>query len=314
MPKHYQTDSALREALIAYRDRTGITNAKLATLTEAKSATFISKYINDKLDHDPTGWEEKAADILKGLDRQREFSESLFETSVTKGIQGRINVIRRTGDIALLHSPAGVGKSCAGRLYVVKHPSSLYVHLNARTRDAGKVEAAVFDALETRTWSGRTSRFGYMVDRLKGTGRVILIDNAQRMSADGRAWLFDFWDETRLPIAMIGNPEVMDKIRANDQHFSRVGISHGFKLKPAEIPKLSTIIASQIAGEDIAEEISDLAAFTGKHPGHLRAVEKTVKLATELMAHATKYADDPRGAYYAAHSQLVRDYDLPTAA
>lgn len=310
----YPTDPELRSRLQAYRSENVLTTKQLANLLDC-NPTFLSKYCNDKLDHKPGDFEARARDILLALERRRSFAGELLETSLTRAIHGRINYIRKIGDIALLHSPAGLGKTSAALLYLQKHPSTIYLQLNANTRNSRKLEGAIFDAIENRSWSGNTSRFQYLLDRLKGTGRVVIIDNAQRLDYDGREWLFDFWDATgpaHLPIVLLGNPEVLDKIRGNDQQFSRIGIEKSFSLSRQETPDLARTVAAQFADDAFADEISDLVAVTAAHHGHLRAVAKQVTLAVELMSNSKRLRGDPRGAYRAAHAELVRDYRLPS--
>ena len=119
-------------------------------------------------------------------------------------------------------------------------------------------------------------------------------------------------DEADCPVALVGNPEMIDAIRANDQQFSRIGIHGNYELEDSELHAASMHVATQFSDDATAETISDLIAFIAAKDGRLRAVRKTVILAQQLRAESAKLRDDPRAAIRAAHARLIRDYTLPT--
>lgn len=310
----YPTDPAIIAALVALRNDQGLTNKRLAALLgiPGVSETFISKYINDNLDRHIPEFEAIAFDIVRSIRERMSFASSIYQTSVVRKMGNVLHLIRKTGDIAALTSPAGNGKTSAVRHFAAENPSSVSINLNATTRDAAKVEGLIFRTTDHRDWKGQTSRYDFLVHRFKGTGRLLIVDNAQRLTMSGRQLIFDLADDAEFPVALIGNPEMIDSIRGNDQQFSRVGIHGTYALEPAELPAASMHVARQFSDDATAEAISDLTAFIAARDGRLRAVRKTVILAQQLRAESAKLAADPRAAIRAAHSRLIRDYSLPT--
>ena len=250
-------------------------------------------------------------DILKSIRSRIAFGAEVFETSVTRRMQNCLNLIRKTGDIALITSPAGNGKSSGIKSYLALNKSAVHISLNATTRAANKVEGMVFYQVDHRDWKAQCSRFGYLVTRFKESSRLLIVDNAQRLDSSGRQWLFDFSDEAECPICLVGNPETLDKIRTNDQQLSRIGIHANYELEAAELPEAAHHVAAQFSDAATAEAISDLCAIIASHEGRLRAVRKTVILAQELRQQSSKLHSNPRDAIRAAHSRLVRNYELP---
>lgn len=309
----YPTDRSLADALVALRTEQGLTNKRLASLLgiTGVSETFLSKYINDKLDRDVPGFEALAWDIVRAIRERMTFASSIYPTSVVRKMGNVLNLIRKTGDFAVLTSAAGNGKTSAVHNFAAENPSSICINLNATTRDAGKVEGLIFHATDHREWKGQSSRFGFLVRRFKGTGRLLIVDNAQRLTMSGRQLIFDFADEAECPVALVGNPEMIDAIRANDQQFSRVGIHGSYELQDDELPAAADHVTRQVSDDATADAVSDLTAFIAKHEGRLRAVKKTVILAQSLREESPKLKADPRAAIRAAHSRLVRDYALP---
>ena len=306
----YPTDPKLREALIDHRTTHELTNKKFATILGV-TETFISKYLNDKLDRNPKNFDAEAWDALKSIKRRLEMARELFPTNVTREMHGRFNYIRATGNIGLFHGPAGTGKTSSTLLYIESNPSCPYINLNARTRTGRDVEAATFSSVESREWKANTSRWDWLVNHFKGSHRTIFYDNAQRLTGNGHDWIFDFHDATGCPIVEIGNPETLDKIKAVDQRSSRMGPSYAVGLTDSEVAKHAHRVAIQFSNEETADEIADLVAIIGKNEGHLRSVRQEVVLMNEFMKMQSSLKDDPRKALRMAHNELVRNYSLP---
>ena len=305
----YPTDRQLAEDLLTFRQQQGITNSDLGRRL-GESSTFISKYLNDNLDRDPKDFAARAQNILTALKARLEDATNLFETSVTKNIAGRIDMARRTQDVMLLVGPAGEGKTCGARIFTAANPGTIYVELASYQRTGNKVAAAIFSKLERRhDWKGNSSRAEFITEQLRASHRVIVIDEAHLLDATGRQFLFNLNRDTGCAVVMIGNPEILDKIRRNDQHFSRVGVKGEPRLTDKELPAVTHKVAEQFSNPDFAEEISDLVAFIGSKPGRLRSVRKAVILAFELHQ---KNGTEPRKSLREAHRNLVRDYALPS--
>ena len=313
MPGKYPTDSALITALVALRNDQGLTNKRLAALLgiNGVTETFLSKYINDNLDRSIPEFEAIAFDIVRSIRERMSFASSIYQTSVVRKMGNVLNLIRKTGDFAVLTSPAGNGKTSAVHHFAAENPSTVCINLNATTREAGKVEGLVFRTTDHREWKGQTSRFDFLVNRFKGTGRLLIVDNAQRLTMSGRQWIFDFSDDAECPVALVGNPEMIDAIRGNDQQFSRIGIHGNYQLEVAELHSAAMHVTRQFSDDATAEAVADLMAFIAARDGRLRAVRKTIVLAQQLRAESAKLATDPRAAIRAAHARLIRDYSLP---
>ncbi len=308
MPK-YNTNPDLRAALSKLRAERKLTNPAVAKLFGV-STTFISKYINDSLDHDPKDFESVATDTIRAIENRLDLASQLFETSVSRAMAGRIDIARRTGHSCLFGSPAGEGKTSGGILYQIANPSSIYFKLSGTDRDSGAINSHLWDTLRKSDWSDNVKRWTVMVDAVKGSQRAIICDNAHRLDTSGRNALFDFSEDTGCPVIFLANPEILELIKRNDQQHSRIGVYTDLRLSEAELPEVSRRIAAQLSNEETAEEISDLVAFVASKPGRLRAVRMHVILTQELRTKNPKM--DARAAFRTAHRNLVSDYALPS--
>jgi DNA transposition AAA+ family ATPase len=306
----HQINTELRDTLATLRTEESLTNSQIAAALGVAgiSATNVSKFLNDNYDRDPAPLEAAVADFLKARSERKLIETAIFDTSVTRSITTVLDTVRRTSDFALITGPAGSGKTKAAELYHGKHPTTVHATPNAARRDAKGIEAAVFDAVEHRSWKGNVSRWKFLVDRFAASNRLIMVDQAQRLDMSALRWLFDFHDETGCPVALFGNPELLDKLSDDSQLYSRIGMSHPVSLKDSEIAEVARRVAAQfLSGSD---DVVDLAAIVAKHAGHLRAVRKQSILAQQLLdMGATKSAEQ---AFRLAHTKLVRNYSLPT--
>ena len=305
----YPTDPTIRTELKRLLRERKLTNASLGKLLGV-SATFVSKYVNDNLDHNPKDFDAVAADTIRAIENRLDLANSLFETSVSKAVAGRVDIARRTGHSCLFGSPAGEGKTSSGILYQIANPSSIYFKLAGTDRSADAINSHLWNSLRRSDWSDNVKRWNVMVDAVKGSQRAIFCDNAHRLDTSGRNALFDFSEDTGCPVIMLANPEILERIKANDQQHSRIGVYTDLRLTNDELPDVARRVAAQLSDEETAEEISDLVAFVASKPGRLRAVRMHVILAQELRAKNPKL--EARQAFRTAHKNLVSDYALPS--
>jgi DNA transposition AAA+ family ATPase len=163
--------------------------------------------------------------------------------------------------------------------------------------------------MEVRGMAAGTRRADWLVERLRGSNRLIVIDNAHRMTRSALAWIFDFSDPveaggTGCPVALVGNPELLEKIAAKDQQFSRVGVLRPLKLTGARA--LADAMLQRLCPAH-AGALLDLAERVVTERGHLRALKKHLLLMPEFLGAA---GGDPRKAFLMAHTQVVSNYKL----
>jgi hypothetical protein len=306
MKQHKTINLALRDQLAAYRAENNLSNAALGREIGYSSAA-VSTYLGDVFDGDVEKFEARVQDVLRTAPLRRAIGIETFETQVTRMVAGTIKTIQETNQFALIHGPAGIGKTVGAARFQAENPTAILITLLEHCSGAHFIAKQIFAAVKTRGFatSGQ-NRTEFIVSMLKGSNRPILIDNAQRMTSSARRWLFDLHDATDCPVVLIGNPEVLDPIKANDQQFSRIGLATGVALKTDEIPDITRRILQQMVPEH-ADELAPLAITVATKRGHLRALRNEIALAKHFMTRTGRSASE---AFQAAHTKLVRDYDL----
>lgn len=264
------------------------------------NTTQVNKYLRMKPEGNVEKLESLIEDMLKAA-RRREISDvPRFDTNVTKQVYLICEQIRKTNDVGLIHGPAGIGKSEAIAMYLERTPLAIGITVKAWTKGATEFEMALFRSVETLKKPFGLNRGEWLSGRLLGSNRPIVIDNAHRMTKGALAYLFDFHDATKCPIVLVGNPEVLEVIKENDQHYSRIGTVVQLDLQGARAAadKLLHALAPELNGDLLVE-----ATSTAKASGHLRTLKKQILLTRDLIESGV--FDDAHEAFLAASTQLI---------
>ena len=310
MPESKEFDEGLRARLQEYREANRERPLTMSEIGQelGVSSTTVNKYMAGKPEGDVLKLERLVADMLKAASKRQRSDVPFFPTNVSAKMSATFELIRKTNDVGLISGPAGVGKSKTIEEYLRKNATTLAISVPRWQRSDAGVCGLLFDECDTTSWDQRTPRSQYLVERLQRSNRLLVIDNAQRMTLSAREWVFDFHDKTGCPIALVGNPEVLVAIRKNDQHFSRIGIRQEIAVDQKHVADYARQMVDALV-TDAQAGLYDLATAVAEQRGHLRALRKQLLLMIDLAATQT-YAGDQVKAFGDAHTKLVRDYSL----
>lgn len=223
----------LAERLFAYQSRNQLSDERLGKLL-ASSGTYVSRYRNRQFTGDIFKFETAIHELL--------MKEELMEGDATKlsaegfcvrSVHGFLDFVTVNRMLGVGHGPAGKGKTCAARLYAANHTRSVYLHVWDWTSSRDKLVAELARAARVRR-STKETLAEALVRTFRDSDRLIIFDNGQRLTERCRKFLCDFYDATRTPIALLGNPEIVGQFERNDQHKSRLGRCVNVTLSEAE--------------------------------------------------------------------------------
>lgn len=271
------------------------------------SVTMVSRYLNGKLDSDTTKLESVIEDVIK-TDLVLKSAEKLFDTNVTDLVNATLEDIRKKHVCGVISGPAGSGKTSGITLFQTLYPSAICVTATkwkCSSRGAGDL---VFEQLETRGYNKREiSKWDFAAGKLTDSDRLIVWDNAHRLQTGAFDAIFDFHDKTGVGMAFVGNPEILETISRNDQHFSRCAIKVHVRLDLKKVKGISDTMAHRVFNSSADDELIELVEQVVSNHGHLRAVKHQLNLAADI---AGKTKLSPADAFRAAHEQLFREYKL----
>lgn len=304
-PPDGKRQPTLRERLLIARDQEGISTNRLARRL-GYSPSVVSQWLNGAYKGDTGKIERRIEDWLSNFSRRRLVGVSLIPSEATRTVISALEAIRQTEDVGVIFGDAGIGKTSAIEMYLSENPLAISVSLDRRHGTAIQIERLLAEVVDPGGRKADTTRWSRLLEALSGSGRFLIVDNCHRATRSGLELLFDLHDKTGIPIAMVGNEEVLRLIDQSDQMSSRIGISQPVTMaNPRPLVRhLVSEIAPGFSGrvEDLAEQVAD-------GPGRIRAAKKEIALAG-LIARRSSVPMSPEAAFAAAHVRLRRNYAL----
>ena len=287
-----QATPEIRDLLAAYQNDQGLTLKQLGAKV-GKSESYVSRYLSGVEVGDVALFEQSVKDRLEVAKRKRTWEQVYFDTEAVRTCHLVFDLIREASDIGLITGPAGIGKTTASDRYKDEHRTVISFSGEEGNGCAYGVMAGICRSLDMRKWNPREQRRSeFLREKLNGSERLILIDNAQRINMSGLRWLFDFHDATGVSVALVGNPEVMNRLRGNDQMTSRIGFKQDIGEMIAENDEwLDSAADKMIAAmwPKASKEVGLLARETARKEGHLRTLNKQIRFAIRL-SESPKYS------------------------
>lgn len=291
----WKFNPAIRAAAEKFITDNDLTRAEFtARLAGNFSPTRVAKYLN--LDKDGNLPEADAPKVeaainayLRHVARGNELKASLFDNSISRDIAGVLRQIRRTGDIGVIYGDGGLGKTCGAILFARDNPDTLFTTAKAPFCCSDwailKLLFAEFNNSVSDKWTTALgiNRWDWLERNLRGTERLWILDDAELLDASALRLIFSLHNSTGIPIALIGNAEIVDKIRAIDKSgkmVSRIGISHSVRTKNDE-QEIARKLLTQFAPEATDHLLEEVTQLVGEF-GHCRRVRKQLTLAVKL--------------------------------
>jgi len=286
MNNNWKHDETVRADLERFIQENRWTHARMAAKLNF-SSTRVTKYLNlnkvgNVAEPDAKRVEAAGKQFLRHVGRLAKIDEALFENSVSQSVAATLRLIRRTGDIGLIHSNGGKGKTSGALLYSRDNPNTLYMTINQWSGGSCSCMRMLFDefrAQSTEEWPGNISRADWMAAQLRGTERLLIVDDAELLDISGIKYFFSLHDATGIAIALIGNTVVIEKIQRNDpagKLISRIGIVEQVEMED-DAKETALALIGQFAPAS-GQELVDVATDVVTKAGFARRLRKQLTL------------------------------------
>ncbi len=153
------------------------------------------------------------------------YAKSHARTSAGLGVNAE------SSRIVLVHGPSGIGKSAGVRALAAWDPNAIAIRLVERSGSAAGVARAI---AASESWRGLAARSsGTLIEdvmhRLEHSGRLLIVDEAHRLSGSGYEFMRDLADVAGIPILLVATPRIQRRVDgprmglggALDDQFSR---------------------------------------------------------------------------------------------
>jgi len=184
----------------------------------------VSEVLNDKYKGDTDAILRKLNAWVDDDEKRRKRIKPLgfYETSVFRAArdaaaiakknartQGQTSVNDEQARIVLAVGPSGCGKSVAAKALHAYDPNSLYVRIRQRAGTDTGLAKMIAESANWRGRPGNATTIEFVVEKLRNSARLLIVDEAHRLSPSGYELLRDLADECGIPILLLGT----DKIR-----------------------------------------------------------------------------------------------------
>jgi DNA transposition AAA+ family ATPase len=310
--KTQRCNLVLRDKLRTLRASSAVySNAQLGAKL-GYSSGVLSQYLSDdgcKYEGNIPGLEKKIEDFLQALERRRASGIDTHPSKTAAEMLDAFEYIRKTNDCGAIIAESGEGKTRGIELIQKKHDLAILVEATEWSCDKHSIMNSLWTGCAVDGWDRRSERFPYLVQKMRGSDRPIIVDDAHKLSQPALSLLTTWQEMTACPLALVGTPELVSKLESDPQRYSRIGINWAIKAGGKDNKLLLHMVRS--IAKDANGDLDDLLELCGQvaaHHGHNRAVHKQLKLAAEM-----RHADDTMtwpAAFKAAHTHLARKYQL----
>ena len=165
------------------------------------------------------------------------------ETSTSSAVYKLIEYCHVYGKIGVAYGDAGVGKTMAVQEYAKRHPDgAIVITVSPCFASITGVNELLAEQLKIREKIARKI-YGEAVTKLKGSNKVLIIDEAQHLTVRVINHLRCMSDESGIGIAFIGNEEIYLKMKGSGQA--------SYAQLYSRIADHKHLLTSQITEEDI---------------------------------------------------------------
>jgi len=271
----------LIEELKQHMKSTGTSQSAVATACGISDAT-LSYWLKGKYQGNNDDVAAKVRDYLDSARQRQEVGGSakseLVPTTIYNAVQEFCSVVNAHRIMGVLTGDAGIGKTTALKAYAKEHPSVILIEA-----DHGYTANALFKDLCRRlkiTPQGSLhDKLEQVVEELKDTGRLVLIDEAEHFNYRTLELIRRVFDKAGVGIGLVGMPRLIEKLRGESMYYAQIysRISAARKLGLLKDTDIHAVLDSRF-------ESVDTQAFTSVQ----RACNRNMRLLSNLLRWCTE--------------------------
>lgn len=291
--KELDTQTTLIATIEALMSERGLSQADVARQSSV-GATQLNQWLKGKypgdnaaIDDSMQRWLNSTAatdtDVTKLLTQKR-----WADTQTSNQITDKLLFAQTAGDVVVVYGGAGVGKTETARRYAMGYSSVWHVTMSADTASKQAALEEIAITMGMRDYPSTPAGLRRVIEaRIRGTGGLLIIDEAQELKKEALESVRTLHDRTGVGLALLGNEKVYSQLTGSRrqadfaQLFSRIG-SRQRLIKPKKSDIKSVAQAWGITAKPVLDLLSDL----GQKPGGLRSVVKTLRQAVMMTGKA----------------------------
>jgi len=208
----------------------GRDQATLGRLSGVKQGT-MSQVISGKYPSSPTAWLQKLDDVVdRWRARQRGGLRKIPHTDIStfSMMQKIIGRAHRDADFGVIFGRVGIGKTIAVRAYSARSSSVLVEAFDGIDHGTVLRDLVTSSGAKVGERATGSAKLAAVIRALKGSDRVVLVDEAQWLPAQSLGALRRISDLAEDGVVLVGNPELEIRIADPDGRFGQITSRVGF--------------------------------------------------------------------------------------
>jgi DNA transposition AAA+ family ATPase len=310
-PTTYPCNESLRAALRELRDgpNSEWSNGRIASEV-GYTAGVISQYLNERGNQwrKVSELETKIAAFLRDINLKLDTGIETIACDIASQINDAVEEIRTAKRAGAIIGAPGIGKSRGIDLYLVEHPQAIAFRVCAWERGQSDFAECLYTAADVGQHKRGLSGMKSLVEKLTGSNRPLLVDDAHKATRAALQLAYDFRDATGVPLVFLGDHRLIPKLKDDPQRLRRTGRVFTLKLKEP-LPLIRHHIAALCPGVNGEEkELVAICKTVAENAGHFGSLQMELSLAARI-----KQGKPDWGwceCVRRAHKKLIREYEL----
>jgi hypothetical protein len=294
----------VRESVLAVAGRDDLTQAAIAREAGVNAAA-LNRYLNGAYAGDNEALERKLSRWLDAYEARSREGQAMpaapawIETPTANQVLGALRYSQMAGDIAIVYGGAGLGKTAAALRYIEESPNVWRAVMTPATASVAAALEEVAEAVGLREIGGGGAKLQRaIVARMRGTYGLLIVDEAQNLSAAALDAIRSLHDLTGCGLALLGNEQVFSRMTGGNRaaYLDRLHSRIGKRVRLTRVG-LEDVRALLNAWQIDAQRAGKVAFEIATKPGALRSLTKTIRLAAMVTPVEQIGADDLRRAW-----------------
>lgn len=270
------TSAELKQALLSHMEATGKSQVDVAKAI-ARSASVVSYWLKGKYNGDVADLEGRIRGYLEKA-RAKEYvtprNAAFVPTWNARAFFAIADRCAQECEMGVATAESGMGKTTACIEYTRQHPEVLYVPANL-CFTARVLFVHLCEALDLSTKGSIHEMFKSVVEKLNGSERLIIVDQAEYLPYRALELIRSVYDEAEVGVLLVGMPRLYHNLKKEKgdfaQLYSRVAVYHklDFGLRDEEI---QAMVENRLAGVRV-----DWKLFKEPCRGNARNLDKLIK-------------------------------------
>lgn len=226
-------NKALQQKLAEFKAKSGMNQTMLARGIGVSPAS-ISMYLNDNYAEKGGKYEtiepkiEAFLEVQESKAQREELVLGFVSTKTTRRISEVMRDAHEAGDTVVIYGQAGLGKTQAVKNYCEKNPAAILIEANP-SFTALVLMRKLAAAAKVSTVGSLNDLFESVSDRLRDSGRLIVVDEAENLPLRALEIIRRLHDDTGCGLVLSGMPRLVANLRGKHgelvQLYSRVSVA-----------------------------------------------------------------------------------------